>query len=191
MIPRYSRPKMSAVWTPEARYGAWLRVEIATCDELARRGEIPKKAAEKIRKTARFDVARIDAIEEKVKHDVIAFLTNVAEEVGPEARYIHLGLTSSDVLDTAFALQLSEAADLLIADIVMPVVDGLALALKASAAYPALRIILMTGYRAELERAHNLGAFIHGILAKPFAAEELRAAVTKALAEAPPADTTP
>ncbi len=117
MIPRYSRPEMSALWSPEARYAAWLRVEIAVCEELARRGEIPKRALETIKKKARFDPARIDAIELKVKHDVIAFLTNVAENVGPEARYIHMGLTSSDVLDTALALQLSAAADLLLADL--------------------------------------------------------------------------
>jgi adenylosuccinate lyase len=108
---------MSAIWTPEARYAAWLRVEIAVSEELARRGEIPKRALGTIKKKARFDSARIDAIERKVKHDVIAFLTNVAENVGPEARYIHMGLTSSDVLDTALALQLSAAADLLLADL--------------------------------------------------------------------------
>jgi len=117
VIPRYSRPEMSALWTADARYSAWLRVEIAVCEEQSRRGEIPKGAFRTIKKKARFDTARIDAIEKKVKHDVIAFLTNVAENVGPEARYIHLGLTSSDVLDTALALQLKAAADLLIADI--------------------------------------------------------------------------
>lgn len=117
VIPRYSRPEMSALWTADARYGAWLRVEIAVCEEQARRGEIPKRALRTIKKKARFDAARIDVIEKKVKHDVIAFLTNVAESVGPEARYIHLGLTSSDILDTALALQLKAASDLLLADI--------------------------------------------------------------------------
>ncbi len=108
---------MSALWSPEAKYGGWLRVELAVCEELSRRGEIPRRALQTIKKKARFDPARIDAIEKKVKHDVIAFLTNVAENVGPEARYIHMGLTSSDVLDTALALQLSAAAELLIEDI--------------------------------------------------------------------------
>ncbi len=117
MIPRYARPEMSAIWTPEAKYAAWLRVELAVCDELARRGEIPKKALDTIRRKARFDADRIDEIEKQVKHDVIAFLTNVAEHVGPDARFIHMGLTSSDILDTALALQLSAAADLLVADI--------------------------------------------------------------------------
>ncbi|MFQ5458504.1 MAG: lyase family protein, partial [Myxococcota bacterium] len=117
MITRYARPQMSALWSDDAKYGAWLQVEIAVCEEQARRGMIPRKALQTIRKKARFDVARIDAIEAKVKHDVIAFLTSVAESVGPEARYIHLGLTSSDVLDTALALRLREAADLLLADL--------------------------------------------------------------------------
>jgi len=117
VIPRYARPEMSAIWTPEAKYAAWLRVELAVCDELARRGEIPKKALDTIRRKARFDADRIDEIEKQVKHDVIAFLTNVAEHVGPDARFIHMGLTSSDILDTALALQLSAAADLLVADI--------------------------------------------------------------------------
>ena len=122
----------------------------------------------------------------------------IAEDEPALARFVQRVMEAEDhavtaVPDGAAATHAlaSRSYDLLIADIVMPVVDGLALALKASEAYPALRIILMTGYRAELERAHNLGAFIHGILAKPFAAEELRAAVTKALAEAPPSDTTP
>jgi adenylosuccinate lyase len=117
VIPRYARPEMAALWTPEAKYASWLRVELAVCEELGRRGEIPRRALQVIKKKARFDAARIDAIEKKVKHDVIAFLTNVAEIVGPEARYIHMGLTSSDVLDTALALQLRASADLLLADL--------------------------------------------------------------------------
>jgi len=117
VIPRYTRPGMGELWSPEARYGTWLRVELALCEELARRGEIPKKSLSTIRRKARFDVARIDAIEREVKHDVIAFLTNVAEHVGPDARFIHVGLTSSDVLDTALALQLTAASDVLLRDL--------------------------------------------------------------------------
>ena len=128
MIPRYTRPEMGELWTSEAKYDAWLRVELALCEELARRGEIPKKSLANIRRKARFDVARIDAIEREVKHDVIAFLTNVAEHVGPDARFIHIGLTSSDVLDTALALQLTAAADLLLRDL-----DGLLVVLRRRA----------------------------------------------------------
>lgn len=113
MIPRYTRPEMGAIWEDRNRYQRWLDVELAVCDVLAERGEIPREAAAVIRAKAAFDPARIDAIEREVRHDVIAFLTNVAEHVGPEARYIHLGLTSSDVLDTALALQIREAGNLL------------------------------------------------------------------------------
>jgi len=128
MIPRYSRPEMSRIWDEERRLQRWLDVELAVCDALAAAGEIPAAAAATIRRRARFDAARVRAIEATVQHDVIAFLTNVAEHVGPEARYIHLGLTSSDVVDTAQALQMVEAADLLIADL-----EGLAKALELRA----------------------------------------------------------
>jgi adenylosuccinate lyase len=115
MIDRYSRPAMRALWTDAARYDAWLRVEIAVCEVLAERGTIPPHAVEAIRARAGFDVERIAEIEREVRHDVIAFLTNVAERVGPEARFVHYGMTSSDVLDTALALQLRAAGDLLLA----------------------------------------------------------------------------
>lgn len=110
MIERYTLPEMAAIWQPENKFRIWLDIEILACEALARRGEIPRAAVEVIKKKARFDVARIDAIEKEVKHDVIAFLTCVAEHVGEPARYMHLGMTSSDVLDTAFAVQLKDAA---------------------------------------------------------------------------------
>jgi len=115
MIERYTRPEMGAVWTEQARYRAWLRVEIAVCEVLAERGVIPDEAVATIRARAGFDVARIEEIEREVRHDVIAFLTNVAEQVGPDARWVHYGMTSSDVIDTALALQIREAGALLLA----------------------------------------------------------------------------
>jgi len=116
MIARYARPEMAAIWDDEARFRRWLQVELAVCDALAAAGEIPAEAARTIRSRARFDVARIREIEASVQHDVIAFLTNVAEHVGPDSRYVHLGLTSNDVVDTAQALQIVAAADELILD---------------------------------------------------------------------------
>ncbi len=120
MIPRYSRPAMVAIWEPETRFRIWFEIEAHACDALAEIGVIPKAAAETIwarGRGAAFDVARIDAIERETKHDVIAFLTHLGEIVGPEARFVHLGLTSSDVLDTCLAVQLARASDLLIADV--------------------------------------------------------------------------
>ncbi|MBW2312930.1 MAG: adenylosuccinate lyase [Deltaproteobacteria bacterium] len=114
MIERYSRPEMMALWSEEAKYRRWLDVELAVCDELAERGVIPAAAVETIRAKAGFDVARIAEIEREVKHDVIAFLTNVAEHVGPDSRFVHYGMTSSDVLDTALALQIRDAGQLLL-----------------------------------------------------------------------------
>jgi adenylosuccinate lyase len=128
MIPRYSRPEMARIWEPETRFRIWLRIETYAAEAMAELGLIPKHAADAVRKRGGFDVARIDQIEREVKHDVIAFLTSVAEHVGPEARFLHSGLTSSDVLDTCFNVQLVEAADVLIADI-----DALLAALKARA----------------------------------------------------------
>src|SRR5438046_1716319 len=120
MIPRYTRPAMAAIWDPQTRYRIWFEIEAHAADAMAELGIIPKAAAAKIwekGKTAKFDIARIDAIEREVKHDVIAFLTHLAEIVGPQARFVHQGMTSSDVLDTCFNVQLVHAADLLIADI--------------------------------------------------------------------------
>ncbi len=131
MIPRYTRPDMAAIWDPQTRYRIWFEIEAHAADAMAELGMIPKAAAETIRdrgRDAQFDIARIDAIEREVKHDVIAFLTHLAEIVGPEARFVHQGMTSSDVLDTCFNVQLRRAADLLIAD-----VEALLAALKRRA----------------------------------------------------------
>jgi adenylosuccinate lyase len=117
MIPRYSRPEMARIWSEENKFATWLRVEIAATEVLAERGVVPKDALEAIRAKARFDVARIDAIEREVQHDVIAFVSNVAENVGPEGRWVHWGLTSSDVVDTALALLMKEACGLILDDV--------------------------------------------------------------------------
>ncbi|HMP75993.1 MAG TPA: adenylosuccinate lyase [Kiritimatiellia bacterium] len=117
MIPRYTRPEMSRIWTDENKFSIWLRVEVLACEALHQLGDIPAADLQRIRKRAKFDVARIDEIEREVNHDVIAFLTCVAEYVGPSARFIHKGLTSSDVIDTALAVQMVQAADLLIAGV--------------------------------------------------------------------------
>src|SRR5246500_4558302 len=119
MIPRYTRPEMAAIWDPQTRYRIWFEIEAHAADAMAELGLIPRSAAATIRakaQGAKFDVARIDAIEREVKHDVIAFLTHLAEIVGPEARFVHQGMTSSDVLDTCLNVQLVRAADILIAD---------------------------------------------------------------------------
>ncbi|MEZ2219439.1 adenylosuccinate lyase [Rhizobium sp. RCC_161_2] len=120
MIPRYSRPEMVAIWSPETKFRIWFEIEAHACDALAQLGVIPKSAAETIWEKggkATFDVARIDEIEAVTKHDVIAFLTHLAEIVGPNARFVHQGMTSSDVLDTCFNIQLVRATDILLADI--------------------------------------------------------------------------
>lgn len=117
MIERYSRPEMARIWEPENRYQKWLDIEIYACEAHAELGAVPADAVERIKTKARFDVARIDEIERTVKHDVIAFLTSVADYIGDDSRFVHLGLTSSDVLDTSFAMLLAEASDILIADI--------------------------------------------------------------------------
>src|SRR5579859_6857581 len=120
MIPRYARDKMVSIWSPETKFRIWFEIEAHATDALAELGVVPKEAAAKVwekGRHAKFDVARIDEIEREVKHDVIAFLTHLAEIVGPEARFVHQGMTSSDVLDTCLNLQLVRAADLLIADV--------------------------------------------------------------------------
>lgn len=128
MIPRYSREKMTAIWSPENRYRKWLDIEILACEALALRGEIPEASLKNIREKAGFDVDRIDEIERTTKHDVIAFLTSVTEKVGEDGRFIHMGLTSSDILDTSLAVLLCEAADIIIEDL-----DALLAALKRKA----------------------------------------------------------
>ena len=128
MIPRYSRPIMEKIWEPENRFQIWFEIEAHACDAQAELGVIPKEAAQAVWKKGGFDVKRIDAIEAEVKHDVIAFLTSLAEYVGPEARFVHQGMTSSDVLDTCLSVQLRQAADILLEDM-----DNLLAALKRRA----------------------------------------------------------
>ncbi|MEO1314140.1 MAG: adenylosuccinate lyase, partial [Pseudomonadota bacterium] len=130
MIPRYSRPDMVAIWSPETKFRIWYEIEAHACDAQAKLGVIPEASAAAVwkAKDVPFDIDRIDEIERTTKHDVIAFLTHLAEIVGPEARFVHQGMTSSDVLDTCFNVQLVRAADLLLADM-----DGLLEALKRRA----------------------------------------------------------
>src|SRR3954468_22828508 len=120
MIPRYSRPEMVAIWSPETRFRIWFEIEAHATTQLAKLGVVPKEAAEVIwakGNAATFDVARIDEIEATTKHDVIAFLTHLSEIVGPEARFLHQGMTSSDVLDTTLSVQLARASDILLEDV--------------------------------------------------------------------------
>ncbi|MDX1975499.1 MAG: adenylosuccinate lyase [Rickettsiales bacterium] len=163
MIPRYSRPEMVSIWTDETKYQIWFEIEAHACDALAKLKVIPEKAAATIWKKGKFDVKRIDEIERVTKHDVIAFLTNVAEYVGPEARFLHQGMTSSDVLDTCLAVQLTRATDILLKDL-----DLLLAAIKKRAletknvptvgrshgihAEPVTFGLKLAGYYAEFER---------------------------------------
>src|SRR3954465_15913905 len=131
LIPDDSRPEMAAIWSPETKFRIWFEIEAHATSGLAELGVVPREAAERVwatREDATFDVDRIDEIEREVKHDVIAFLTHLAEIVGPEARFVHQGMTSSDVLDTCLNVQLVRAADILLADL-----DGLLAALKRRA----------------------------------------------------------
>ena len=128
MIPRYSREIMTKIWSPENRYQKWLDVEILACEAMAKLGKIPKSALKNIKKNVSIKVERIDEIEKTTKHDVIAFLTSLTEKVGEDGRFIHMGLTSSDVLDTALAVQLKESAEILLEDI-----DRLLIVLKRRA----------------------------------------------------------
>ena len=169
MIPRYSRPEMTAIWSPETKFKIWFEIEAHAADALADLGVIPKSAAKTVwekGRNATFDVARIDAIEREVKHDVIAFLTHLAEIVGPDARFVHQGMTSSDVLDTCLAVQLKRASDILIAD-----TDKLLAALKKRAhefkntptigrshaihAEPTTFGVKLAGFYVEFERARR------------------------------------
>ncbi|MDE0808732.1 MAG: adenylosuccinate lyase [Alphaproteobacteria bacterium] len=163
MIPRYSRPVMTAIWEPENRFRIWFEIEAHACDAQAALGVIPAEAAKAVWERGGFDVARIDEIEAEVKHDVIAFLTSLAEHVGPEARFVHQGMTSSDVLDTCLSVQLTQAADQLLADL-----DGLLAALERRAfehkltptvgrshaihAEPTTFGVKLAGYHAEFAR---------------------------------------
>jgi adenylosuccinate lyase len=147
MIPRYTHPAMGAIWSDARRYETWLEVELATTDALADAGLMPREDARALRAHAGFDIARIEAIEETTQHDIIAFTTAVAERVGPAARWLHFGLTSSDVLDTALALQMRAACDLILADL-----DALAAAVKT---------------RAEEHRHTPMIGRTHGVHAEP------------------------
>ncbi len=167
MIPRYSRPDMAALWSPETRYRIWFEIEAHAADAMAEIGVIPKSAAAEIwakGKDAVFDADRIDEIERTTKHDVIAFLTHVSEIVGPEARFLHQGMTSSDVLDTCLAVQLSRAADMLIEDVdlVLAAIKRRALEHKFTPsvgrshgihAEPLTFGLKLAGYYAEFQRA--------------------------------------
>src|SRR5690242_12971480 len=167
MIPRYTRPQMAAIWDPQTRFRIWFEIEAHAADAMAELGIIPKEAAKTIwekGKNATFDIARIDEIEREVKHDVIAFLTHLAEIVGPEARFVHAGMTSSDVLDTTFNVQLKRAADILIADL-----DRLLAALKKRAIEHKLTPTIgrSHGIHAEpttfgLKLAGHYAAFVRG-----------------------------
>ncbi len=117
MIPRYTRPEMADIWSPESKFQIWFEIEAHACDAQAKLGVIPEAAAKAVWERGKWEIDRIDEIEREVKHDVIAFLTNLAEYVGDEARFVHQGMTSSDVLDTCFNVQLVKAADLLIKDL--------------------------------------------------------------------------
>ena len=128
MIPRYSRPEMAKIWEPENKFRIWFEIEAHACDAQAELGVIPREAADTVWKKGKWEIARIDEIERETHHDVIAFLTNLAEHVGPEARFVHQGMTSSDILDTTLAVQLKQATDLLLRD-----VDALLSALKTRA----------------------------------------------------------
>jgi adenylosuccinate lyase len=145
MIPRYSRAQMTRIWAPENRFRIWFEIEAHACDAQAALGVIPESAARGVWERGAFEVERIDEIERETRHDVIAFLTNLAEHVGPEARFIHQGMTSSDVLDTCFAVQLKEAADLLLADL-----DALLAVLKRRA--------LEHKYTPTVGRSHGIHA---------------------------------
>ena len=163
MIPRYSRPEMAAIWTPENKFKIWFEIEAHACDAQAELGVIPKAAAAAVWERGAFEVARIDAIEREVKNEVIAFLTNLAEHVGEEARFVHQGMTSSDVLDTCLAVQLTQASDILLADL-----DALLAALERRArehkmtptvgrshgihAEPVTFGLKLAGYHAEFAR---------------------------------------
>ncbi|MEZ5813028.1 MAG: adenylosuccinate lyase [Rhizobiaceae bacterium] len=169
MIPRYSRPEMTAIWSPETKFRIWFEIEAHACDALAELGVIPKEAAKTIWEkggAATFDVDRIDEIERETRHDVIAFLTHLAEIVGPDARFVHQGMTSSDVLDTTLNIQLVRAADLLLAGI-----DAVLAALKKRAfehrhtvrigrshgihAEPTTMGLTFARFHAEMARGHR------------------------------------
>ena len=117
MIPRYSRPEMSKIWELKNKFKIWVEIECHASDAMAKFGYIPKTAALNIRKKSKFDIKKIEKIEKKVKHDLIAFLTNLSENIGESSRFLHQGMTSSDIIDTAFSIQLVQASNIIIKDI--------------------------------------------------------------------------
>ncbi|MFL2831868.1 MAG: lyase family protein, partial [Candidatus Puniceispirillaceae bacterium] len=170
MIPRYARAQMVDIWSQHSKFQIWFEIEAHACDAQAALGVIPKTAAEQVWKKGQFDIDRIDEIERETKHDVIAFLTNLAEYVGEDARFIHQGMTSSDILDTTLAVQLTRASDILKADL-----NALCDALKAKAkkhkytptigrshgihAEPTSFGLKLAGFYAEFDRCrHRLAA---------------------------------
>jgi adenylosuccinate lyase len=168
MISRYSRPEMSAIWAPQNRFRIWFEIEAHAADALARAGVIPESAAKAIWAKGKgpYDIERIDAIERETHHDVLAFLTHLAERIGPEARFVHQGMTSSDVLDTAFSVQLKEAADLLLGDLdhLLAVLQRRAFEHKNTLtvgrshgihAEPTTFGLKLAGYYAEFQRARQ------------------------------------
>jgi adenylosuccinate lyase len=166
MIPRYSRPEMTRLWSDQNRFAAWLAVEVAATEVLSERGVVPPEALAAIREKARFDVARIEEIEREVQHDVIAFVSTVAENVGPEGRWVHYGLTSSDVVDTALAMMIRDACDLILADVrkLMAVVERRAWEFKDAPmigrthgvhAEPMTFGLKLVLWHAELQRQHT------------------------------------
>ena len=166
MIPRYTRPEMAAIWSPESKFGIWLEIETLAAEAMEQKGLIPEGVSAAVRERAAFDVDRIDEIEREVKHDVIAFLTNVAEHVGDEARFLHKGMTSSDVLDTCFNVQLVRATDLLLVgvDRVLAALEKRAFEHKLTPtigrshgihAEPTTFGVKLAGYHAEFQRART------------------------------------
>ena len=166
MIPRYTRPEMAAIWSPESKFSIWLEIETLAAEAMEQKGLIPEGISAAVRERAAFDVDRIDEIEREVKHDVIAFLTNVAEHVGDEARFLHKGMTSSDVLDTCFNVQLVRATDLLLTgvDRVLAALEKRAFEHKLTPtigrshgihAEPTTFGVKLAGYHAEFQRART------------------------------------
>src|SRR2546430_5237320 len=147
MIARYTHPEMGRIWSDQRRYETWLLVEIAAADAMAAAGIVPPEAARDIRERGAFDIARIDEIEQTTQHDVIAFTTAVAEKVGPSARWLHFGMTSSDVIDTAQALQMREACDVILRNL-----DALAEAFRVLAFEPKMIPMIVRTHGAQADQ---------------------------------------
>jgi adenylosuccinate lyase len=173
MISRYARPAMTAIWEPENKFRIWFEIEAHACDAQAELGVIPRAAAKAVRDRGKWEIARIDAIERETKHDVIAFLTNLAEHVGPEARFVHQGMTSSDVLDTCLSVQLAQASDILLADI-----NALMAALKRRALEHKMTVAMGRSHGIHAEPV-TLGLKFAGFYAE-FARNRSRLSVARA-----------